>query len=89
MRLPTCHDGVKNCDKVYFPKVNTVFYKEEVRAAEEILNLTIEKNNIMAFCFSCTSQLSCGTQIAKRKWESLQPCILNRQQSVLDDRSGL
>ena len=39
----------------YFPKVNTVFYKEEVRAAEEILNLTIEKNNIMAFCFSCTS----------------------------------
>ena len=55
MRLPTCHDGVENCDKVYFPKVNTVFYKEEVRAAEEILNLTIEKNNIMAFCFSCTS----------------------------------
>ena len=52
--LPTCQDGVENRDKVYFPKVNTVFYKEEVRAAEKILNSTTEKNNIMAFCFSCT-----------------------------------
>ena len=57
MRLPTCHDGVKNCDKVYFPKVNTVFYKEEVRAAEEILNLTIKK--IISWLFVFLAHRNC------------------------------
>ena len=35
----------------------------------------------MAVCFSRISYLSFGTEIAKCKWQSLQPYILNRKQS--------